>query len=216
MDAAAVDGGVRVRTERAVDAEDQQDNSADDDALGVLAVRAGFPAEAGREAGIAPRQLCGIEDLEHLPKARRRLTPSRPIAPEAIGAAVAGLASVQPLNGQTRAVHAAAWCGCDGAIRVAREDVGRHNALDKLIGALLREKAEPDEGFVLISSRCSFEMVAKTAAFGAATLVSVSAPTSLALRRADECGLALIAIARSDQALGFPGADPDVRQGAAA
>ena len=160
--------------------------------------------------------LCGIEDLEHLPKARRRLTPSRPIAPEAIGAAVAGLASVQPLNAQTRAVHAAAWCGCDGAIRVAREDVGRHNALDKLIGALLREKAEPNDGFVLISSRCSFEMVAKTAAFGAATLVSVSAPTSLALQRADECGLMLIAIARADSALGFSGAAQDTRQGAAA
>ena len=160
--------------------------------------------------------LCGIEDLEHLPRARRRLPPTRPISPQAIGAAVAALDSVQPLNARTRAVHAAAWCGRDGAIRAVREDVGRHNALDKLIGALLREKADPDEGFVLISSRCSFEMVAKTAAFGAATLVSVSAPTSLALQRADECGLTLIAIARSDQALGFPGAAADAGRGAAA
>jgi FdhD protein len=160
--------------------------------------------------------LCGIEDLEHLPRARRRLAPTLPIAPEAIGAAVGALASLQPLNLQTRAVHAAAWCGRDGAIRAVREDVGRHNALDKLIGALLREKTDPGEGFVLISSRCSFEMVAKTAAFGAATLVSVSGPTSLALQRADECGLTLIAIARADSALGFSGAPLAARQGAAA
>jgi len=160
--------------------------------------------------------LCGIEDLEHLPTARRRLPPTRPISPQAIGAAVAALDAVQPLNVRTRAVHAAAWCGRDGAIQVVREDVGRHNALDKLIGALLREKADPDEGFVLISSRCSFEMVAKAAAFGAATLVSVSAPTSLALQRADECGLTLIAIARADSALGFSGAEVDASQGAAA
>jgi FdhD protein len=160
--------------------------------------------------------LCGIEDLEHLPRARRRLTPAPAVAPEAIGAAVAALSSEQPLNARTRAVHAAAWCGRDGAIRAVREDVGRHNALDKLIGALLREKTDPEDGFVLISSRCSFEMVAKTAAFGAATLVSVSAPTSLALRRAEECGLTLIAIARSDQALGFPGDALDASRGAAA
>jgi FdhD protein len=160
--------------------------------------------------------LCGVEDLEHLPGARRRLAPTLPVAPEAIGAAVAALPSLQPLNLRTRAVHAAAWCGRDGAIRAVREDVGRHNALDKLIGALLRERADPVEGFVLISSRCSFEMVAKTAAFGATTLISVSAPTSLALQRADECGLTLIAIARADNALGFPGVAADANRGAAA
>jgi len=160
--------------------------------------------------------ICGIEDLAHLPKARPRSGTARPIAPQAVGAAVAALNSEQPLNARTRAVHAAAWCGRDGAIRAAREDVGRHNALDKLIGALLREKADPDDGFILISSRCSFEMVAKTAAFGAGTLVSVSAPTSLALRRAEECGLALIAIARADHALGFSGVALDSEKGAAA
>ena len=158
--------------------------------------------------------LCGIEDLSHLPSAPGRVAPTRPIAPEAIGAAVAALDASQPLNTRTRAVHAAAWCGRDGAIRAVREDVGRHNALDKLIGALLREGADPAEGFVLISSRCSFEMVAKTAAFGAGTLVSISAPTSLALRRAEECGLTLIAIARADQALGF--SDVAVDRGVAA
>jgi len=160
--------------------------------------------------------LCGIEDLEHLPAPRRRLPATRPIAPEAVGAAVAALDAAQPLNARTRAVHAAAWCGRDGAIRAVREDVGRHNALDKLIGSLLRQKADPGDGFILISSRCSFEMVAKAAAFGAATLVSVSAPTSLALRRAEESGLTLIAIARADQALGFSGAALDAYRGAAA
>jgi FdhD protein len=160
--------------------------------------------------------ICGVEDLAHLPKARPRSRAAQPIAPEAIGAAVAALNSEQPLNARTRAVHAAAWCGRDGAIRATREDVGRHNALDKLIGALLRKQADPDDGFILISSRCSFEMVAKTAALGAGTLVSVSAPTSLALRRAEECGLALIAIARADHALGFSGAALDARQGGAA
>lgn len=160
--------------------------------------------------------LCGIEDLSHLPTPRRRLTPTRPIDPKAIGVAVAALGTMQPLNARTRAVHAAAWCGRDGAIRASREDVGRHNALDKLIGALLRESADPDEGFVLISSRCSFEMVAKAAAFGAGTLASVSAPTSLALRRAEESGLTLIAIARADHALGFSGAALEAPPGAAA
>jgi FdhD protein len=176
-------------------------------------------AHLARKRAISGRTgcgLCGIEDLEHLPKAQRRLAPAPPIAPQAIGAAVAALDGAQPLNARTRAVHAAAWCGRDGAIRVSREDVGRHNALDKLIGALLRENADPDDGFVVISSRCSFEMVAKTAAFGAGTLVSVSAPTSLALRRAEECGLTLIAIARADQALGFSGAALDTRSDAAA
>ena len=143
--------------------------------------------------------LCGIEDLEHLPKARRRLTPSRPIAPEAIGAAVAGLASVQPLNAQTRAVHAAAWCGCDGAIRVAREDVGRHNALDKTIGALTRAQADFGNGYMLITSRASYEMVQKAATVGISLLVAVSAPTAFAVRLAKRSGLTLVAFARADR-----------------
>jgi FdhD protein len=147
--------------------------------------------------------VCGIEDLDHLPKPRRRLAAARPVSPRAIGAALAALEGAQPLNARTRAVHGAAWCGLDGVIQAAREDVGRHNALDKLIGAMLRERADPDDGFLLITSRCSFEMVAKAAAFGAGTLVAVSAPTSLALARAELCGIALIAIARADQALTF-------------
>jgi len=160
--------------------------------------------------------VCGIEDLEHLPKARRRLAPAQAVAPAAVGAAVASLDALQPLNQRTRAVHAAAWCESDGAISFVREDVGRHNALDKLIGALLRDRVNPKDGFLLISSRCSFEMVAKAAAFGAGTLVSMSAPTSLALQRAEVSGVAVIAVARADQALCFRAAGRDARAGEAA
>jgi FdhD protein len=147
--------------------------------------------------------LCGLEDLAHLPKPRRPVAASAPIAPAAIRAALDGLERAQPLNAETRAVHGAAWSDRSGAVLIAREDVGRHNALDKLIGALALTAVEPQSGFIVLTSRCSFEMVAKAAAFGAATLVSLSAPTSLALERARDYGLTLIAIARADSATLF-------------
>jgi FdhD protein len=149
--------------------------------------------------------LCGIEDLNALEQAREPLTPSAPIAPDAIHTALIALAQHQPLNDITRAVHAAAWCEPSGAIIATREDVGRHNALDKLIGGLLRERVETASGFFLITSRCSYEMVEKAAAFGATTLVAVSAPTSLAIERAEALGLTLYAIARADSATQFSG-----------
>ena len=134
-----------------------------------------------------------------------RLAPhsAAPIAPEAIRAAVSELEARQPLNQTTRAVHGAAWCDREGSILLVREDVGRHNALDKTIGALARAGVAPHNGFFVITSRCSFEMVAKAAIFGAGTLVSVSAPTSLALERARRFGVRVIAVARRDQALCF-------------
>ena len=160
--------------------------------------------------------LCGIEDFSQMPSPRPPLQTQAPIAPEAIRAGLTGLETRQPLNQATRAVHAAAWCGRDGKIVLSREDVGRHNALDKTIGALARAGVAPDSGFFIITSRCSFEMVAKVAIFGAGTLVSVSAPTSLALERAQRFGIRLIAVARSDQALCFDSRKSDASGGLAA
>ncbi len=151
--------------------------------------------------------VCGVEDLAQLRTLKRPVATSAPVLPAAIGAALAELETRQPLNALTRAVHAAAWCALDGAIALVREDVGRHNALDKAIGALWRRGVGPEGGFFVITSRCSFEMVAKVAIFGAGTLVAVSAPTSLALDTARACGVSLIAVARKDGALCFGGED---------
>src|SRR5690606_30046377 len=101
----------------------------------------------------------------------------------------------------TGAVHGAALCAADGAIRLAREDVGRHNAFDKLIGAMLRGGLGWDGGFALLTARCSYELVEKAVLARAPALVTISAPTSLALDRARETGLALIGLARSDSYL---------------
>lgn len=150
--------------------------------------------------------LCGIAALADLPEATRVRGERMPFAPSSIAAALAALEQHQPLNRLTRAVHAAAWCDHEGRINCVREDVGRHNALDKLIGARLRAGLSADDGFVLITSRASFEMIEKVAIYGASTLVAISAPTSLAVERATVLGLTLVAVARGDSALLFNGA----------
>jgi FdhD protein len=160
--------------------------------------------------------LCGIEDFSQMPSPRPPLQRQAPIAPDAIRTALSELEARQPLNQATRAVHAAAWCEQDGTIVLVREDVGRHNALDKAIGALARAGVAPDSGFFVITSRCSFEMVAKVAIFGSGTLVSVSAPTSLALERAQRFGVRVIAVARHDQAICFDSGKDEASGGLAA
>ncbi|HEV7257132.1 MAG TPA: formate dehydrogenase accessory sulfurtransferase FdhD [Bosea sp. (in: a-proteobacteria)] len=149
--------------------------------------------------------LCGVETLAEMPVARGGMSPLPPIRAEAVASALAALERHQPLHRLTRAVHAAAWCDNRGTILAAREDVGRHNALDKLIGARLRAGHEAGNGFILVTSRASFEMIEKTAIFGARTLVTISAPTSLAIERARALGLTLICTARGNGATLYAG-----------
>lgn len=153
--------------------------------------------------------VCGIEDLNALERAQapegERDTAS--VAVPAIARALAELPDVQVLSRETGATHAAAFADTDGRILHIREDVGRHNALDKLVGAIVRTGLDPAAGFVVVTSRCSFEMVEKTASLGARVLVAISAPTSLAIRRARELDVTLVAIARRDTVTVFTGAD---------
>lgn len=146
--------------------------------------------------------LCGVEDFTQLPTAPGKVG-ERAVAPAAVARALRELHGKQGLFRATRAVHGAAWCAASGEVLLVREDVGRHNALDKTIGACLRTGLGPGEGFALITSRCSFEMIEKAAIFGAPALIAVSAPTSLAIQRAQDLGVTLIAVARDDGALLF-------------
>jgi FdhD protein len=127
--------------------------------------------------------------------------PHDPIDPAAIFAALAALREQQPLGAATGAAHAAAHCRPDGSITALREDVGRHNALDKLIGAKARTGQALAPGFVLSTARCSYEIVEKAVRAGATTLVCISLPTTLAVARAKAAGLSLWALARGDSVL---------------
>ncbi len=158
--------------------------------------------------------VCGIEDLASLPVAKPRTGRGPDVTLPAIAAALSALGDRQSLNRETRAVHAAAWARLDGSLEAVREDVGRHNALDKLIGALMRAGTDPDRGFLVITSRCSFEMTEKAAAFGASVLVAISAPTSLAVERARLHDMTLCAIARSDTLTVFAGGERLIPGGA--
>lgn len=143
--------------------------------------------------------LCGVESLEAAVPAPRRVGRTASAAPAEIHKALAALPPAQTLNVATRAVHAAAfWDAAKGTIAFVREDVGRHNALDKLVGAVAGAGLDPAKGFVVLTSRVSVEMVQKAAMLGAEIVVAVSAPTALALRVAEEAGITLVAVARPD------------------
>ncbi|MEO1968910.1 MAG: formate dehydrogenase accessory sulfurtransferase FdhD [Sphingomonadaceae bacterium] len=145
--------------------------------------------------------LCGLQSIENVLRPLPRLTATPQISVAGLEAALAGLAEHQPLGRATGAMHAAAFCAFDGEILATREDVGRHNALDKLIGHLARQQIDPATGFMLLSARCSYELVDKTVRAGCPALATISAPSDLAVARAREAGLTLLALARSDSAL---------------
>jgi FdhD protein len=142
--------------------------------------------------------LCGIDSLAEAVRVARKVDTTSRFTPAEIAAALDALAPAQVLNRETRAVHAAGFWTPGEGLRALREDVGRHNALDKLAGALARTGADTSAGLVLLTSRVSVEMVQKTAAIGAAAIVAVSAPTALAIRTAEAAGLTLVAVARAD------------------
>src|SRR5882757_173218 len=142
--------------------------------------------------------ICGIDSIAEAIRPAAWVAPGRSFSPREIMAAMAGIAPLQAINIETRAVHAAAfWTPACGIVAL-REDVGRHNALDKLAGALAQQRIAVGDGMVLLTSRVSVEMVQKAAAMGAPLMVAASAPTALAVRMADAAGITLAAIARSD------------------
>jgi len=152
--------------------------------------------------------LCGTESLEQVEPALRALAPGAPpLSPPAIAASLRELPSHQALQQRTGATHAAAWCALDGRVLLVREDVGRHNALDKLVGAMVEARHDTRHGFCCITSRASVEMVRKAVAAGITALVAVSAPTARAVDTARRAGLALAGFARRDDLVLY--ADPD-------
>ncbi|WP_315739825.1 MULTISPECIES: formate dehydrogenase accessory sulfurtransferase FdhD [unclassified Bradyrhizobium] len=142
--------------------------------------------------------LCGIDSIAEAVRPVARVPAGRRFAPRDVMTALAAIEPLQKLNRETRAVHAAAfWTPARGIVAL-REDVGRHNALDKLAGHLAQARSIATEGIVLMTSRVSVELVQKAAAMGAPVLVAVSAPTALAIRMAESAGITLIAVARND------------------
>ncbi len=143
--------------------------------------------------------LCGAETAEDAIREVGQVGPGTPTTVQDLHAAIEQLGTMQPINARTGSVHAAAWVIPGQGIQFVREDVGRHNALDKAIGALVRQKMDLAAGYMLVTSRASYEMVQKCAAVGISFLAAFSAPTAFAVRLAQKSGLTLVAFARRDR-----------------
>jgi FdhD protein len=158
-----------------------------------------FEARRRRLAGPVGCGLCGIESIEEAMRSVDKVGESKlTLEADDIVRSVRLLSKVQPLHSETGAVHAAGFYVPGKGIVMAREDVGRHNALDKLAGALAKAGINGASGAVVVTSRVSVEMVQKTAAIGSAFIMAVSAPTALAIRTAEEAGMTLVALVRGD------------------
>ncbi len=197
-------------SERLIDAADQLVAVEPHDAARGILLRLSLASEvrprvAERVRHRISESSCGLCGIENLEQALRPLpsvvAASRPVSKEAMFRALAAIRDHQPLGRATGAVHGAALCDSTGAIRLVREDVGRHNAFDKLVGAMARQAVDWANGFALTTARLSYELVEKAALSRCHTLVAISAPTSLALERAAEAGIRIVALARADAML---------------
>lgn len=160
-----------------------------------------FAALKGQRRNLTGRTgcgLCGAETLEQAIRPPRKIDADYKFSHKAVQTAIASFTDGQDLMSQTGGVHGAAWCDLDGNIKLLREDVGRHNALDKLLGAMTRQEL-PRQGFVLVTSRASYEMVTKVAMANIGLMVAVSAPTSLAIEMAQTSGVTLIGFGRKQR-----------------
>lgn len=144
--------------------------------------------------------ICGIEALDEVLKAPPTVSSRLSLSHDALWKAAAELEAMQPVNNETRSVHAAAFADAHGKLLVVREDVGRHNALDKVIGSLARSGVDASRGFLVVTSRASYELVQKTAVAGVSVLAAVSRPTSLAIQLADQAGVTLVGLLRGRSA----------------
>jgi FdhD protein len=161
-----------------------------------------FPELLRRRRNLTGRTgcgLCGTETLEQAVRGQSQVGAGPQVSIAQLHAAIEELPPRQLLNAKTGSVHAAAWVVPGTGIVTVREDVGRHNALDKTLGALVQAGTDLQAGFILVTSRASYEMVQKTAAMGVTFLAALSAPTSFAIHHAQRCGLTLVAFARREQ-----------------
>jgi FdhD protein len=203
---------VTERIARSVDVDDVRIGEHPDGLVVDVLLTAAGRDRAGplRRRNIEGRSGCGLCGVQSLEEANRPLSPlagGLTVRREAVQSALAALATQQAMGQATRATHAAAWADASGRLMAVREDVGRHNALDKLIGAATRAGFVPGQAFIVITSRCSYEMVEKTALAEVGLLVAISAPTMLAVRKAAIANMTLIALARVDGHIVFTGAE---------
>lgn len=175
-------------------------------------VQQAFVALKERRRALAGRTgcgVCGIESIDLLDLSPERVPDTGFLArlsPDAIARAAHALPSHQSLTRLTGGLHAAAWCDAQGAVSLAFEDVGRHNALDKLIGRLVLDRADTTNGFVFLSSRASYELVRKAARVGIPMVATISAPSSLAIAIARQAGIRLVSFCRETSYVEYGGA----------